>query len=66
MTWKELKNGEWKATGKEGEFWLWKSGRQWTGCYKSRDGKKCFHLPYKSLREMKALCKENSYWEEAV
>lgn len=31
MTWKELKNGEWKATGKEGEFWLWKSGRQWTG-----------------------------------
>lgn len=64
MEWKQLSSGEWQAKGEDGEFLLWKSGRQWTGRYAAnKKGGKFFKLPYGSLRDIKAKCEDNYYWE---
>ncbi len=63
MEWKQLKNGDWEAEGKNGKFYLFKSGRQWTGHYSSHNGVKFFRMPFGSLKLIKKKCEENYYWE---
>jgi hypothetical protein len=62
MEWKQLENGEWEAKGKNGKFYLYKSGRQWTGNYSGANGK-FFRLPFGSLKLIKKKCEDNYYWE---
>lgn len=63
MEWKQLKSGEWIAEGKDGKFYLYKSGRQWTGYYSSYSREKFFRMPFGSLKLIKKKCEENYYWE---
>ncbi len=64
MKWELLQNGDWQAKGKGGDFLLWKVGNRWTGRYSSNKGGKFFKLPYGSLKDLKAKCEDNYYWEE--
>lgn len=63
MEWKQLENGEWEAKGENGKFYLYKSGRQWTGYYKAHNTDKFFRLPFGSLKLIKKKCEDNYYWE---
>lgn len=66
MTWEKVPGNMWKAVGKNGKFYLWREHGKWTGRYCSHDEKKKFRLPYVNTdRQIKALCEENHYWEEA-
>ena len=65
MKWEQVAFCDWEAKGSEGDFRVWKAGRFWKGRYRSTDKKRLFFLPpQKSVREMKALCEENHYWED--
>lgn len=64
MEWKQLESGEWEAKGENGKFYLYKSGRQWTGHYSSHNGAKFFRLPFGSLKFIQKKCEGNYYWEE--
>jgi len=64
MEWVKLTNGDWQAKGEDGDFLLWKERNKWTGRYKANTGSKFFKLPYGSLKDLKAKCEDNYYWEE--
>jgi len=52
--------------GKNGKFYLWREHGKWTGRYSSHDEKKQFKLPFVNTeRQIKTMCEENHYWEEA-
>lgn len=67
MKWIKNSNGDWLAQGSKGNFLVWKERGMWRGRYLSTDGIKFFRMPAKSkISEMKTMCEENSYWENAA
>lgn len=63
MKWERLSNGDYQAKGKNGDFLLWKYGKQWKGRYRSASGQYTFFLFDKDLKKLKARCENNHYWE---
>ena len=67
MKWVKQDNGTWIAQGKNGNFLIWKERGMWRGRYLSTDGEKFFKMrPCEKISEMKAMCEENYYWEDAI
>lgn len=63
MKLERLANGDYQAKGKNGDFLLWKYGKQWKGRYRSASGQYTFFLFDKDLKKLKARCESNHYWE---
>lgn len=65
MKWVQVAFCDWEAKGANGDFRVWKDGRVWKGRYRSENKQYTFFLPVrKSVKEMKALCEDNYYWED--
>lgn len=65
MKWVQVGFCDWEAKGVNGDFRVWKDGRIWKGRYRSTDKKQQFFLPSKSsVKEMKAVCEDNYFWED--
>ena len=57
-------NGDWIAQGEKGHFLLWKDGAIWRGLYMHEIGRvERFRFYARTLKEAKAICQENYYWE---
>ncbi len=62
MEWVQVSSTKWEAIGKDGTFFIERSGGVFWARYYSE--LKAFKLPgTKKLREAKQLCEENHYWE---
>lgn len=67
MKWEKNSTGDWVAQGNNGNFLVWKERGMWRGRYLSKDGTKYFRMPSRTkVSEMKALCEDNYYWEDAA
>ncbi len=63
MKWERLGNRDWRAVGKDGTFYISKSGIMFYSQYVSKE--KRFSMPPKQkLSEAKSMCEENAYWED--
>ena len=64
MKWQRCKGGVWKATGKIGEFVLYKDKGGWKGHYHTPDDSYFFFLPWhRKIEPLKKVCERNTYWE---
>lgn len=67
MKWKKNAYGDWVAEGKKGRFLVWKERGLWRGNYLAEDESKFFRMPSRAkISEMKAMCEDNAYWEDAA
>lgn len=65
MVWQKIANRLWKAQGEHGTFIIEQSGKMFWGRYASNNGLKTFKMrPALKLREAKAACEDNHYWED--
>jgi hypothetical protein len=65
MKWQKTANRRWEAVGECGKFIIEQSGRLFWARYCSNH--KTFKMPPRlKLSEAKAICEDNSYWEDEL
>lgn len=63
MKWNKVSNRRWEAVGKTGMFIIEQSGKLFWSRYVSVVGKAFKLVPTQKLRDAKAMCQDNYYWE---
>jgi hypothetical protein len=64
LKWEKVANRKWQAVGNVGSFIIEQSGTLFWARYLSRSGCKTFKLqPKQKLKDAKAQCEQNHYWE---
>ncbi len=66
MEWKKKDDGSYEAKGKKGTFVIWKERSRWEVRYTASVGYNTFAFHKETLKDAKAACERNFYWEKVV
>lgn len=64
MEWIKNSDGDYEAKGEKGRFLIWKNGSKWYVNYSAFKGYHNFSFKCGTLKDAKAACERNFYWEK--